>query len=698
MATAKKKDLVIVESPSKANTIRKFLGSKYEVIASVGHLRDLPKSRLGVNIEDSYSPDYINVRGKSPTINAIKAAAKKADKIYLATDPDREGEAISWHICHLLGIDPAQANRVSFQEITKPAVAAAIKDPRPINMELVDSQQGRRVIDRLVGFQISPLLWQKVGKGLSAGRVQSAALKIVCDREREIRAFVPKEYWNINAELKKLKGAGSFTAKLDNYKGKKLTIDCKEDADRVLAELKAGEFSVSGVKKKKEEKKPLPPFITSTLMQDASSRLGYSPDKTRMLAQQLYEGCQVKGRGTIGLVTYIRTDSVRISDDADAACKSFIDSRYGKEYVGNNSFANRRASVQDAHEAIRPSYVELTPEELSDSLSADQYKLYKLIWSRFVASRMKPAVFAVETVDIDCASYGFKANGRVQLFEGFQKVYGPVSPEKDQRLPELAEGEKLSLKKLSGEQRFTEPPSRYTEASLIKELEDLGIGRPSTYASIVTTLDSRRYVKKDRKALVPTELGFKINEDIMEVYFKEIVDSGFTAGMEDALDRVEEGKVDWREVVGRYYEDYVKEQLRSAEETLEKTKIGPELTGEDCPLCGKPLAKRQSRFGSFTGCTGYPECRYIKTEVVSVGVPCPKCGKDIIRKRSRKGKTFFGCSGYPDCDQVFWYKPVNKNCPDCGSLLVERGRKYVCSNDDCAYREERPDYEGREDS
>ena len=689
MATAKKKDLVIVESPSKANTIRKFLGSKYEVIASVGHLRDLPKSRLGVNIEDNYAPDYISVRGKSETIKEIKKAAKNANKIYLATDPDREGEAISWHLCSILDIDPEKANRVTFQEITKPAVTSAIKNPRPINMELVDAQQGRRVIDRLVGFQISPLLWQKVGKGLSAGRVQSAALKIVVDREREIKAFVPKEYWNIIAMLSGEGKSKAFPARLESCRGRKITVDNGTDSARIIDELKEGNFRVTGIKDRKEEKRPLPPFITSTLMQDASSRLGFSPEKTRMLAQQLYEGCTIKGHGTIGLVTYIRTDSVRISDEADAACKHFVEGAYGSDYVGHNRFSNKNDSVQDAHEAIRPSNVELTPDEVADSLNTDQYRLYKLIWSRFVASRMKPAVFSTTAVDIENGDYGLKANGRIMLFDGYQKVYGPLATEKDQLLPPLEEGRDLKCKDVTGEQKFTEPPSRYTEASLIKELEDLGIGRPSTYASIVTTLDKRRYVKKERKALVPTSLGFKITEDIMEEYFKEIVDSGFTAGMEGDLDKVEEGTVQWQSVVGSYYDKYVKDQLKNAGEQLTKTRVEPELTGETCPECGKPLAKRQSRFGSFVGCTGYPECHYIKTEIATVGVACPKCGKDIIRKRSRKGKFFYGCSGYPECDQVFWYKPVSKACPKCGSLLVERGKKYACSSDSCDYRENR---------
>ena len=698
MATAKKKDLVIVESPSKANTIRKFLGSRYEVIASVGHLRDLPKSRLGVNIDDNYAPDYISVRGKSETIKEIKKAAKTAGKIYLATDPDREGEAISWHLCSILDIDPAKANRVTFQEITKPAVTSAIKNPRPINMELVDAQQGRRVIDRLVGFQISPLLWQKVGKGLSAGRVQSAALKIVVDREREIQAFVPKEYWNIVALLTKSGKAKAFPAKLETINGKKVTVDNGTDANKIIDDLKAGGFTITSIKEKKEEKRPLPPFITSTLMQDASSRLGFSPEKTRMIAQQLYEGCSVKGHGTIGLVTYIRTDSVRISDEADAACKKFVDSKYGKEYVGFTKFSNKKDAVQDAHEAIRPSYVEITPDDVTDSLTTDQFRLYKLIWSRFVASRMKPAVYSTTNVDVENGKYGLKANGRVLIFDGYQKVYGPLATEKDLLLPALDSGEKLDCKDVTGEQKFTEPPSRYTEASLIKELEDLGIGRPSTYASIVTTLDTRRYVKKERKALVPTNLGFKITEDIMEQYFKEIVDSGFTAGMESELDKVEEGSVEWQQVVGSYYDKYVKDQLKNAGDQLTRTKVAPELTGEVCPECGRPLAKRQSRYGSFTGCTGYPECKYIKTEVATVGVACPKCGKEIIRKRSKKGKIFFGCSGYPDCDQVFWYKPISKACPKCGCLLVERGKKNVCSNENCNYREDRELGNAQEDN
>ena len=686
---ASKKDLVIVESPSKAHTIGKFLGSRYQVVASVGHLRDLPKSRLGINIQNDYEPDYINVRGKAETIKSIKEAAKTASKIYLATDPDREGEAISWHLCYLLGIDPSKANRITFQEITKPAVTAAIKTPRPIDMDLVDAQQGRRVIDRLVGFQISPLLWQKVGKGLSAGRVQSAALKIVCDREREIQAFVPQEYWNVTAKLLKegAKKSSAFTAKLEQYKNKKLTVRSKEECDKVLKAIEGLPFVVAGTSSKKELKKPFPPYVTSTLMQDASSRLGFSPEKTRMLAQQLYEGCSVKGRGTIGLITYIRTDSVRISAEADGACKQFIKDNYSADYLGNNYFANSRGSVQDAHEAIRPSYVDITPDQLEGSLSADLLKLYTLIWKRFVASRMKPAEYAVSTADINCGDYCFKANGRVLMFDGYQKVYPVASAEKDQKLPALSKGETLELSEMESEQKFTEPPSRFTEASLIKELEENGIGRPSTYASIVTTLDKRRYVKKERKALVPTDLGFKVTENIMEAYFKEIVDTAFTAKMEGALDEVAEGKAEWKNVVGRYYDDYVKDQLAEAGSKLTRMKTEPELTGEMCPLCGKPLAKRQGRYGSFVGCTGFPECRYIKPVVETTGVPCPKCGKDIIKKRSKKGKIFYGCSGYPDCDQVYWYKPVNIKCPECGSLLVERGKSLVCSSDSCRYRQ-----------
>ncbi|MBR0521699.1 MAG: type I DNA topoisomerase [Firmicutes bacterium] len=689
------KNLIIVESPSKAKTIEKFLGSRYRVVATKGHLRDLPKSRLGVDIEDNFSPEYINVRGKGDTIREIKEAVKDSSKVFLATDPDREGEAITWHVCNLLGIDPLKADRITFQEITKPAVTEAVKHPRPVDMALVDAQQGRRVLDRVVGYKISPLLWAKVARGLSAGRVQSAALKIICDRESEIEAFIPKEYWSITGTFSKpgltpgKEKKESFTARLEQYKGKKLTVSSAEENAKVRKDLDAGSYSVGSVEKKQVSRKPYAPYTTSVLQQDASVKLGFTPKKTMMLAQELYEGVAVKGHGTIGLITYIRTDSVRISDIADKACKDFIRDRYSDRYLGNNVYTNKKKGAQDAHEAIRPSYVELEPEEIKDSLSADQYKLYRLIWSRFVASRMKPALYDQVSADVVNGDYCFKAGGRKLVFDGYLRVYSDSDQEKDRMLPELEEGSALKLLDLESEQKFTEPPSRFTEASLIKELEDKGIGRPSTYAPIVTNLLDRRYIYREKKALAPTELGMRITREIMEVYFRELVDAGFTADMEEKLDKVEEGEESWQNVVSDYYHGYMEGQLRVAEKELDKIEMAPQLTGEMCPECGKPLAVKHGRFGDFLACTGFPGCRYTRTIVTGTGVMCPKCGKEIIEKRSRKGKLFYGCSGYPDCDQVYWYRPVDKKCPKCGSLLVIRGRSLQCSNAECGYHEKR---------
>ena len=691
MATSKY--LVIVESPSKARTIGKFLGSRYNVVASAGHLRDLPKSTLGVDIENNFEPKYINVRGKADLIKTIKKEAKEASKVFLATDPDREGEAISWHLCSLLDIDPAKAYRVVFPEITKSAVLEGIKNSRPIDMNLVNAQQGRRVMDRIAGYEISPVLWSKIGKGLSAGRVQSAALKIICDREREIEDFVPQEYWNIAADLTKegltpaQQKKNTFTATLTEYKGKKIKLENKEQTDKVLSDLNAGTYSVKKLESSETLKRPYAPYTTSTMQQDASIKLRFTPTKTMMLAQQLYQGVSVKGHGTTGLITYMRTDSVRISDEADKACKGYIKGTFGAGYVGNNRYTNKSANAQDAHEAIRPSYMDLDPETVKDSLQSDQYKLYKLIWSRFVASRMKPAVYSVTTADIANGSYTLRAKGSTLKFDGYLKVYSDGKEEKDKALPPLEEGEILKLVKLEGEQKFTQPPARFTEASLIKEMEENGIGRPSTYATIVNTLTEKRYVAKEKSALSPTDLGNKITYVIMEPYFRELVDVGFTANMETQLDKVEEGDLQWQSVVGDYYNNYLKDELVKAREEVERVVTAPEFIGENCPECGKPLVRKNGKFGSFIACSGYPECRYTRNIIVGTGVACPKCGKEIIQKRSRKGKTFYGCSGYPGCDQVFWYKPVDKKCPKCGSLLLERGRKLVCSSEDCHYSE-----------
>lgn len=683
---AAKKILVIVESPSKAKTIGKFLGGRYKVIASVGHVRDLPKSKLGIDIENDFEPQYISIRGKGDIIKELKKEAKNASKVYLATDPDREGEAISWHLAFLLGIDPDAPCRIVFNEITERAIKEAIKNPRPIDLSLVDAQQARRVLDRLVGYQISPLLWRKVRRGLSAGRVQSAALKIICDRENEIKNFKPQEFWTITAEFSKKK---KFTARLTEYRGEKILIENKEKNDAVLEELKKGEFVVKSLEEKDRSRRAAAPFTTSSLQQDAANKLNFSTRKTMMIAQQLYEGIEVKGRGTIGLVSYIRTDSVRISDEARAASREFIVNTMGEQYYGNNVYKNRKKDVQDAHEAIRPSYVELEPESVKESLSRDQYKLYSLIWNRFVASQMAPAKFKALSVVIANGDYDFKANGSKMLFDGFLKVYSmSKDDEADRLLPDMEKGEVLQAVDIEGQQNFTQPPARFTEASLVKDLEEKDIGRPSTYAPIVATLTDRKYISKEKKSLIPTELGFIVT-DMMEQYFKEIVDAGFTAQMEENLDDIETKGVRWKSVIEDFY-DTLKDELKTADEQIEKVEFKEEPTGELCEKCGKPMVIKHGRFGDFVACTGYPECKNTKPIVKTIDVKCPKCGKDIVVRKSRKGRIFYGCSGYPDCDQVFWNKPVNKKCPKCGSLLVEKkgkDTKYACSNSECDYRE-----------
>lgn len=685
MASAKK-ILVIVESPSKAKTIGKFLGSRYKVIASVGHVRDLPKSKLGIDVENNFEPQYISIRGKGDIIKELKKEAKNASKVYLATDPDREGEAISWHLAFLLGIDQDTPCRIVFNEITERAIKEAIKNPRPIDISLVDAQQARRVLDRLVGYQISPLLWRKVRRGLSAGRVQSAALKIICDRENEIKNFKPKEYWTIDAEFEKDK---RFTAKLTEHKGKKISIENKEQADGVLAELKQNKYVVSDIDEKDRSRRAAAPFTTSSMQQDAANKLNFSTRKTMMVAQQLYEGIEIKGRGIVGLVSYIRTDSVRISDEAKSASKAYIIESMGKEYYSDNVYTNRKKDVQDAHEAIRPSHIELTPEEIKDSVSKDQYNLYKLIWSRFVASQMAPARFKAVNASIANGDYKFKATGSKLIFDGFLKIYSQAKEnEENNLLPALEEQEELIPVKVNSQQNFTQPPARFTEASLVKDLEEKDIGRPSTYAPIVATLIDRKYITKEKKTLLPTDLGF-IVIDMMQEYFKEIVDTGFTAQMEEELDDIEVKGTPWKSVISNFYGDFKKE-LDAAEEKIEKVEFEVELTGETCEKCGKPMAIKHGRYGDFAACTGYPECKNTKPIVQTIDVKCPKCGKDIVARRSKKGRVFYGCSGYPQCTQSYWNKPINKECPKCGSLLVEKKTKdgkYACSNSECDYRE-----------
>ena len=682
----KQKTLVIVESPSKAKTIGKYLGSSYKVVASVGHVRDLPKSKLGINIENDFEPEYIAIRGKGDLIKELKKEAKAAGKIYLATDPDREGEAISWHLAFLLGIDATQPCRIVFNEITKDAIKNAVKNPRPIDLKLVDAQQARRVLDRLVGYQISPLLWRKIRRGLSAGRVQSAALKIICDRENLIRNFVAKEYWNINAVFKKGK---SFTAKLTEQDGKKLTVENGQQASDIIKELESGKYTVSQIVRKERARKPFAPFTTSSLQQDAANKIGFTTKRTMMVAQQLYEGVEIKGQGTVGLVTYIRTDSVRISQEAKAAAHKYIETNFGKQYAANNIYTNKKKDIQDAHEAIRPSRIELDPEAIKDSLTKEQYSLYKLIWSRFLASQMAAAVFDSMQVSIENGRYGLKASGSKLIFDGYQKVYSPnLDEDKDKLLPELSEGEELEAKEVTSEQKFTEPPSRFTEASLVKDLEDKNIGRPSTYAPIIATLLERKYINREKKTLVPTDLGFLVT-DLMEQYFKEIVDAGFTAEMEDKLDDIEAKDLNWKQVVRDFYGPF-KEELEVADKAIEKVKLEDRLSGDICELCGKPMAIKTGRFGEFLACTGYPDCKNTKAIVKTINVKCPDCGGDIVAKRGRSGKVFYGCSNYPECNRAFWYKPVDRKCPQCGELLLEKhtkNTKYVCSNDKCGYRE-----------
>lgn len=681
-----------MESPSKAKTIGRMLGSRYKVVASVGHVRDLPKSTLAIDTKNNFEPRYINIRGKGDIIKMLKKESKNASKILLATDPDREGEAISWHIAYLLGIGMDEPCRVEFHEITKNAVKEAIKNPRKLDINLIDAQQARRILDRLVGYQISPLLWRKVRKGLSAGRVQSAALKIIVDREKEINAFNPEEYWTVSAEF--IKSRTKFTGELVKYQNEKIRIEDAAAAAKILDDLEKGDYKVIKNEKKETRVKPQDPFRTSTMQQSASGSLNFNARKTMQIAQQLYEGIDIKGRGIVGLITYMRTDSVRISEEADTAVRKLISDDYGPEYLGTNVYINKSKGVQDAHEAIRPSDPWLRPDDIKDSLTSDQFKLYNLIWRRFTASRMANALYDSSSAEIENGGYIFKASGSTLKFDGFIKVAGTSSKDKKRKkLPDLTDGEILSLSKAaenpSKEQHFTSPPPRYTEASLIKELEEKGIGRPSTYAPIVATLSERRYVKKEKKALVPQQIGMQV-ADLMDTYFSDIVNAGFTAEMEKRLDSIEEDGVDWHSVVSDFYGGFEKD-LENADKSIEKIVIEDEPAGRDCPECGRPLVIKHGRFGKFIACTGYPDCKYTESIKYPTGVKCPKCGKDILRLQSRKGMTYYRCEGYPDCDTYYFDKPVNRKCPECGSIMLERnGRShmYICSNEKCRYKEQ----------
>ncbi|EHK2399595.1 type I DNA topoisomerase [Clostridium perfringens] len=681
--------LVIVESPAKAKTIEKYLGKNYVVEASMGHVRDLPKSQLGVDIENDYNPKYITIRGKGELLSKLRKLAKKSDKIYLATDPDREGEAISWHLANVLKIDENENCRIEFNEITKDAVKNSIKHPRKINCNLVDAQQARRVLDRLVGYEISPLLWRNVKWGLSAGRVQSAALKLICDREEEIKKFNPEEYWTVDVKLKK--GKKSFPVKLTTKNKKKIEIKNKEQADQIIDELKENEYIVSKIKKGTKNKNPLAPFTTSTLQQEASKKLNFMTKKTMSVAQQLYEGVEVKKFGTVGLITYMRTDSVRISKEAQEKALNFIDETYGKEYVPEEPRVYKgKKNIQDAHEAIRPTYVEITPEIAKANLSNDQYKLYALIWKRFIASQMATCILNTNSLEIKNGDYTLRASGSTIKFDGFMKVYEYILGEEEESvlLPELEENEVLKEESIEGKQHFTQPPARYSEAAFVKLLEEKGIGRPSTYVPTISTLISRKYVDREKKILIPTELGFIVN-DILSNYFKQIVDTDFTAEMEVKLDNVEAGKESWTHIVDEFFTP-LKEDIEKAEKEISKVIIEDKVSDVPCDKCGRLMVIKHGRFGDFLACPGYPECQNTKPIVEEVDANCPLCGGKILVKRSKKGNRFYGCSNYPECNFVSWYEPTNEKCPECGSYMVKRyskskGEYLQCSDKECKY-------------
>lgn len=684
------KYLIIVESPTKVKTIKKFLGSNYDVAASNGHVRDMPKSQLGFDVENNYEPKYITIRGKGDILAALRKSVKKSDKVYLATDPDREGEAISWHLSKALKLEEKDIHRITFNEITKTAVKESLKHPRAIDMDLVDAQQARRVLDRMVGYSISPLLWDKVKRGLSAGRVQSVALRIIADREAEIDAFIPQEYWSLEGIFQL---EGSKKPLLAKYYGnpEKADIRSKEEIDKIMAELKGARYKVSSIKKSERNKKPPLPFTTSTLQQEASKQLNFATRKTMQIAQQLYEGVQVKGHGTIGLITYLRTDSTRISEEADAACKTFITENYGEEnIIEKDVVPQNRKNAQDAHEAIRPTYVDLTPAQVKESLTRDQFRLYQLVWKRFVASRMHSAKYETTSVKIDGKGHRFTSSGSKLVFPGFMSVYQSAEDKEEANsvLAKVKEDSKLKMQELKEEQHFTQPPAHYTEASLVKALEELGIGRPSTYAPTISTLISRRYVAKEQKNLYLSELGDIVNQ-IMVKAFPSIVDVNFTATMEALLDSVAEGTIEWKTVIRNFYPDLV-ESVSKAEKVLEKIELHDEETDVECELCGRKMVIKYGPHGKFLACPGFPDCRNTKPYYEKIGVTCPKCGGDIVIKKTQKGRRYYGCINNPECDVMTWQKPSDKRCPKCGNMLLERGNKLVCADNTCGYVEEKP--------
>lgn len=683
------KYLVIVESPTKVKTIKKFLGANYEVAASNGHVRDLPKSQMGVDLQHDYEPKYITIRGKGDVLAALRKSAKKSDKIFLATDPDREGEAISWHLATALKLDDKNIHRITFNEITKNAVKESLKKPRSIDMDLVDAQQARRILDRMVGYSISPLLWAKVKRGLSAGRVQSVALRIIADREEEINAFIPEEYWTLDASFAVKGEKKPLIAKFYGTDKKKVAIRSREELDQILDDLKDASYQVVEIKKGERTKKAPVPFTTSTLQQEASKVLNFSTQKTMRIAQQLYEGIDIKGNGTVGLITYLRTDSTRISEEADAAARGYVEQQYGKEYVsGLQQEKKSGKKIQDAHEAIRPSDVARTPISIKESLSRDQYRLYQLIWKRFVASRMENAKYETTSVKIGAGSYRFTVSASKLLFDGFMAVYvqeGDDVAQNNVMLKGIDKDSQISLNEFDSKQHFTQPPAHYTEAALVKTLEELGIGRPSTYAPTITTIINRRYVAKENKNLYLTELGEVVN-NIMKQAFPSIVDVNFTANMESLLDKVEEGVVNWKTVVRNFYPD-LEEAVQTAEKELEQVKIEDEVTDVICEECGRNMVVKYGPHGRFLACPGFPDCRNTKPYLEKIGVACPKCGKEIVLRKTKKGRKYYGCEDNPDCDFMSWQKPSGQKCPKCGNILLEKGNKLVCMDETCGYVE-----------
>lgn len=682
--------LVIVESPAKVKTIKKFLGSNYVVTASNGHVRDMPKSQMGIDIENDYEPKYITIRGKGEILAKLRKEVKKADKIYLATDPDREGEAISWHLSKALKLEDKKVYRISFNEITKNAVKASLKNPREIDMDLVDAQQARRVLDRIVGYKISPLLWAKVKRGLSAGRVQSVALRIIADREEEINAFIPEEYWTLDADLKVKGERKLLTAKFYGTEKSKMTISSREELDEIMKEVENAEYSVADIKKGERTKKAPVPFTTSTLQQEASKALNFATAKTMRIAQQLYEGVDIKGSGTVGLITYLRTDSTRISEEADATVREYIREGFGEEYVsdGDVKKSSDKKIIQDAHEAIRPTDVTRTPAAVKEFLSRDQFRLYQLVWKRFIASRMQPARYETTSVKIAAGQYRFTVAASKIVFEGFRSVYteaGETKEENNVLLKGLDMDSVLTKESLNSKQHFTQPPAHYTEATLVKTLEELGIGRPSTYAPTISTIIARRYVAKENKNLYLTEIGEVVN-NIMKQSFPSIVDVNFTANMESLLDGVAEGKVRWKTIIENFYPD-LEATVEKAETELEQVKIEDEVTDVICEECGRNMVVKYGPHGKFLACPGFPDCRNTKPYLEKIGVPCPVCGKDVVIRKTKKGRRYYGCEDNPECEFMSWQKPSTKKCPRCGKYMLEKGNKLVCSDEQCGYVE-----------